>query len=370
MRATKSQFQIITYLFLLVSYFFISSCLSTEKQKTQIQDINPPSSDSITLMSFNVENLFDTKKDPHKDDSTYLPIDLKKNKYHKKKCKKIKRKKWRNQCIHWDWNESVLEEKLKRIAHSITQIKSPIGPDILCLQEIENLNVLNQLNNNYLNSSNYTPLLIEGNDARGIDVAFLTRLKIINKPILHPIAFDSISKKVLRDTRGILESHFKLPNGDTLIGFCVHFPAPFHPQYFREQALAFLNQLLKDRLKQTPYVFAAGDFNITSTEDSKFQVHKKLISPHWVSAEKIGCKNCLGTNYYPPKKEWSFLDKILLSKNFMNPNDWTVIVESIQIANQGPHQSTNKNTPAAFEPKEPTGVSDHWPLILTISNSH
>ena len=34
----------------------------------------PPSGETVTLMTFNVENLFDSEDDPGKDDRTYLPI--------------------------------------------------------------------------------------------------------------------------------------------------------------------------------------------------------------------------------------------------------------------------------------------------------
>ena len=57
----------------------------------------------ITLMTFNVENLFDTEDDPGKDDYTYLPLAQKQTDEHKKKCAGIAVDRWRDQCLNWDW---------------------------------------------------------------------------------------------------------------------------------------------------------------------------------------------------------------------------------------------------------------------------
>ena len=60
----------------------------------------------ITVMTFNVENLFDTEDDPKKNDETFLPKAKKSSSEILKKCKKIKVRKWREQCLNCDWNET------------------------------------------------------------------------------------------------------------------------------------------------------------------------------------------------------------------------------------------------------------------------
>ena len=65
-----------------------------------------------------------------------------------------------------------IEQKLKSIAAAILQVDGGRGPDILALQEIENAGVLDRLRREYLAAANYRPpVLIEGEDLRGIDVA-------------------------------------------------------------------------------------------------------------------------------------------------------------------------------------------------------
>ena len=47
------------------------------------------SDSSITVMSYNVENLFDSLDDPGKDDKAYLPYSLKQNKDHIEACNRV-----------------------------------------------------------------------------------------------------------------------------------------------------------------------------------------------------------------------------------------------------------------------------------------
>ena len=66
----------------------------------------------IRIMTFNVENLFDTKHDEGKNDETYLPLAAKQNDAHRGKCARISVERWRDQCLFWDWNERVLDRRL------------------------------------------------------------------------------------------------------------------------------------------------------------------------------------------------------------------------------------------------------------------
>ena len=51
-------------------------------------------------MTYNVDNLFDTKDDMGKDDKAFLPASFKKNAYHKGHCRGIEVKKWRDECLY------------------------------------------------------------------------------------------------------------------------------------------------------------------------------------------------------------------------------------------------------------------------------
>ena len=121
--------------------------LTAETQETQ----------SVSIMTFNVENLFDTVHDEGKNDQTYLPLDQKQGQAHINRCSYISVKRWRDQCLFWDWSEAVLEQKLKVIGASIKQVNNGQGPDIIAFQEIENLSILERLRTEQLGDLGYLP---------------------------------------------------------------------------------------------------------------------------------------------------------------------------------------------------------------------
>lgn len=323
---------------------------------------------SLTIMTFNVENLFDNVDDPGKDDGTYLALTDKQNDDHRAACARIEVPHWRNQCLDWDWNDAVVDRKLRVIADAILQVGDGRGADIIALQEVENIRILERLRTEYLSAAEYLPsVLIEGNDLRGIDVAFLSRLPLVGEPALHPIVFEDIPEERVRDTRGILQADFLLPDGSLLSGFAVHFPAPFHPTGMRETAYTRLNALLAALPAERP-AFAAGDFNTTSKEDSNLDLLGRFVRPRWTVAHEVGCDGCPGTQYYAPDDSWSFLDMIIWSPTRDRGVDatWEIRADSIAIANRTAAQVTADGTPARFELPQGHGVSDHWPLIMTI----
>jgi predicted extracellular nuclease len=95
----------------------------------------------LVIMTWNTFNFFDSQDDPDHDDSVLPP--------------------------------EAVQAKLE----AISSIIRSINPDLVALQEVENLTLLERLNQRGgLNYPNV--VLIEGNDPRGIDVGLLTRLKI------------------------------------------------------------------------------------------------------------------------------------------------------------------------------------------------
>ncbi len=322
---------------------------------------------SVSIMAFNVENLFDTVDDDGKDDKTFLPLSAKQDPTHIEACESIEVDRWRRQCLEWDWDDEVLDLKLQRVADAILQVDGGHGPDIVALQEIENLVILERLRVDYLAAAGYRPgILIEGQDLRGIDVAFLSRLPLAEEPTLHPLQFpDSIPKDREQDSRGVLQADFKLPDGDVLTGFSVHFPAPFHPTPMRRIAYGHLNQL-KAALPDGRLAFAAGDFNTTSAENLTENLLGEFVRPHWTVAHEVGCRQCPGTSYYAPRQDWSFLDMVLWSGD----GSWSLDTESVEIPNAANEQSRMLDTgvpaPKRFNIETLAGISDHYPVLVRI----
>ena len=321
--------------------------------------------DAVTIMTFNVQNLFDNVDDPGKDDKAYLPIDAKQSATHIAECNEIEVASWRNECLTLDWSDAVIDHKLSVLAETIRQVADGRGADIIAFQEVENVSILNRLRTGYLADSGYLPaILIEGNDTRGIDVGFLSKLPLAEPAVLHPLTIVGFPERA-GDTRGVLQATFELPDGSLLTGFAVHFPAPYHPTEMRVAAYEHLSGL-RNALPDDHHVFAAGDFNTTSKEDAAFGLLDKYAHPHWTVAHDIGCDSCRGSYFYHRDSTWSFLDMILFAPARGGKTTAQIRANSVQIANLIAAQRGADGTPQAFRAAERTGVSDHWPMIATV----
>ena len=319
----------------------------------------------VTIMTFNVQNLFDNVDDPGKDDKAYLAIAAKQNDDHIFECNEIPVASWRDECLNLDWSDAAIEFKLSVLAEAIRQINDGRGPDIIALQEVENAGILDRLSKEYLADSGYLPaILFEGQDLRGIDVAFLSKLPLAEPAKLHPLRFPDHPERE-KDTRGVLEATFVLPDGALLTGFSVHFPAPFHPTEMRVAAYEHLAGL-RARVPDDNYVFAAGDFNTTSTEVEQTGLLEQYARPHWTIAHELGCGGCKGTHYYSRDGNWSFLDMILWSPACCENATWQIRANSVRVANRTAAQVTAAATPLRHNSVARQGVSDHWPLVLSI----
>jgi endonuclease/exonuclease/phosphatase family metal-dependent hydrolase len=336
---------------ILLIAFAVSACTKTD----------PPS--SVTIMTFNVQNVFDNIDAPGKDDKAYLPIGDKQTEAHIAECNTIPVESWRDECLNLDWSDEAIDHKLAVISATIQQVNDGRGPDIIALQEIENVDILERLRTGYLADSNYLPaVLLEGTDIRGIDVAFLTRLPISAAPTLHALNLPANFADRAGDTRGLLQATFELPDGSLLTGFSVHFPAPFHPTEMRVFAYEHLNAV-RGQVPPEHNIFAAGDFNTTSIENDREGMLERFIRPDWAISNDY-CERCPGTQYYSRDESWSFLDMVVFAPSDNADSAWQV--RSVEIANQLPAQITENGTPNRYRSAERIGVSDHWPVLMTL----
>ena len=145
------------------------------------------SNSSFSVMTLNVNNLFDELDDPKKDDKAYLPIELKQTNKHINSCNRVPVNSWKNECLYLDWDTETKDAKLKNLARDIL-LYDETGPDILALQEVDNINILEQLYR-LLEPYGYIDLeLLESKDYRGIDTAIISKFEIIDST-LHYIKF-------------------------------------------------------------------------------------------------------------------------------------------------------------------------------------
>lgn len=346
----------------LVLTALLFSC--THAPKNPFQGSQPVN--RISLMSYNVENLFDTQKDEGKQDYTFLPLGYKKN--HSEVLAYCERQSGgrRKECLNLDWNAKTLSSKIEALGGSILQVYER-GPDILMLQEVENINVLKQLNDQALQAANYkTVVLIEGEDTRGIDVGLLSRLDLAGQPKLHSIQWKEALEYSPRATRGILQVPLKLPGGETLHVFVLHFPSQASPTIYRKDGVETIKTLVS-KIPESDYWVVGGDWNITYSENEKSGLVSKDLASIGHVTHLVGCQKCKGTHNY--RKDWSFLDMMVFSKNFKGTDKaqgYKLKPESITVPMWGPGQAKASGRPYRFDPEKHKGVADHFPIYAEI----
>lgn len=329
-------------------------------------------SKSISVMTYNLENLFDTEHDEGKEDYTYLPKKIKDaSKVIQAHCRSLSNPYYRRTCFNLDWSERVLEAKISNISkvirlHSKNRVQ---GPDILVMQEVENKNVLAILAKNL----NYKYLsLLEGEDSRGIDVAVLSQYPIVSEKI-HNFSLKPYSS---RKTRPILEVDIKV--GSKIVSvFANHWPS----QGNVDQTRLIASEVLKNKAlkSKADLVIATGDFNTSS--DDKVNGIRRNILPHFVDVETIGRQRgqapVKGTHWY--RGVWESLDRIFVRKDdkeFIDYSSFEIVYHpfmlkehTLDMPNEDEDENQllkpiKENIPNRFDPVNLTGFSDHLPVVI------
>ncbi|MBI3018029.1 MAG: hypothetical protein HYY62_08610, partial [Deltaproteobacteria bacterium] len=123
----------------------------------------------ISIMAYNVENLFDATDDGvNQEDPAYLPLEVKKSWTVNKCLSRVGF--YRTLCDTLDWTQEKYEAKLQKIAKVLLDYNSG-GADVISFEELENRRVITDLWTKYLKSRGYQTLVhFESPSARGIDV--------------------------------------------------------------------------------------------------------------------------------------------------------------------------------------------------------
>jgi hypothetical protein len=321
----------------------------------------------FSVMTYNVENLFDTIHDKGTEDYPTLPLaEKKKSKEVQKFCAGVKNSYYQKECFEQDWNKDVLEVKLNNLAEVIQSVNNGQGADNMLMAEVENLRVLKMLVNGKLKKLGYkTVVLIEGPDTRGIDPAFVSKFPQVGKAKLHLIPYqdDNADRlKIAKKSRGILEVTVRAPNKKNITFLSAHFPSQANPTEWRAQAIQFAKGLMAQYQKEGRAVIFGGDLNIIATEETENGYFSQEMSAVGDVSHLVGCKSCQGSHNY--KGEWSFLDVLVYSKNLKDLG-FELLPASIQIVKTTVNSKDN-GTPLRFDEEKKTGASDHFPLFSVI----
>tara|TARA_B100000925_G_C21991096_1_gene466881 strand:- start:253 stop:1383 length:1131 start_codon:yes stop_codon:yes gene_type:complete len=348
---------------------------------------------TISVMSYNLENLFDTLHDEGKEDYTFLPLIRKeRDPVIRSFCYKIPNPKYRHECFNLDWSAPVLLNKIRNLAKIIKESNKGRGPDILILQEVENYNSLQKLINLGLDGEGYEELvIIEGPDRRGIDVAIVSRFPLAKDVKYHQIdlteAFPSVlSIDEIKKTRGILEATFSI-QGKHLSVFANHWPSQANPNITRIISAQVLKKAIYNH--PNPYI-VAGDFN-TEKNDRENGIKDILMDPNskemlvdaegeYINSITETNRFSKGTHFYRGK--WNSLDKILIPSRYIYGNckqrpclkpfwdSFEIIYEDFMLEEISYEQDGEiifEKIPKRFDPETGLGASDHLPILLRLS---
>lgn len=246
---------------------------------------------------YNVENLFDTTNDPEKEDDEFTP-DSEKN-----------------------WNEERYLKKLDRIAEVISAMGGDEFPAIMGLSEVENLETLGDLCGlEQLKKAKYEPVLVEGPDQRGIDVALIYSKTKFKVQAVSTFGIETGEGE--RPTRDILHVKGKLKGGPAIHILVNHWPSRYggaeKTEPKRIAAAKVLSMVVDSIFQASPDegVFCLGDFNDYPDNRSLSEILPTGEGRTLVNLMKGLDEAKRGSYNY--RGEWGFLDQIIVSANLVD----------------------------------------------------
>lgn len=318
---------------------------------------------NLKVVTTNFENHFDHLHDAGKEDFTYLPLVVKRTLPEALAWCENQTGYYRESCFNLDWTEEVFERKSQRIAEVMNGVFFPSQPDVIVVQEVENMNALESVARKL--GPKYRAVLIEGPDERGIDTGVITRLNVLSSQ-LH--SFNTVSG---RPTRGILEVVVQAGNYKVTV-LANHWPSQNNPDGNRMNAGEKLLQAAKAAQKRSDLVIAAGDFNTSS--DDELNALETYVYPNFLDAESSARR--LGVKFeaqasYSHRGVWASLDHIFLMKGSrltrkVDFSQVSLYTEQGKLIENYVFQGRNESRPVRYDHETGEGYSDHLPLAMTI----
>lgn len=262
---------------------------------------------SFLIAQYNVENLFDTIDNPHKNDNEFLPDG---------------RKEWTSER-YWD--------KQEKIAKVISSIDTKHFPDLISLVEIEDIVVLQDLvKEKSIAKAKYKIIHHEGPDARGIDCALLYNpktFKLVSTNFYQVKMEDNNYFK----TREILYAKGLLKTKEELHVFVNHWPSrrggeeKSAPK--RNLAASVLKHAVDSIFRVDPQakIVILGDFNDETNNKSIKDIlgataDKNRKEPYLYDMATLQDLKGEGSYYYWRTKEWNMIDQMIISSALLNDN--------------------------------------------------
>ncbi|MEM1339324.1 MAG: endonuclease [Bacteroidota bacterium] len=307
----------------------------------------------LVIAFYNLENLFDTRNDPHTLDDDFTPSGFKR------------------------WKERKLRSKIKKLGKAISRIgdDETLGPPVvLGVAEVENSKVMDMLlSSKHLRSVPYDYVHFDSPDERGIDTSLVYNTEYFEVLHAEPLPLIIEDSSGDRDwTRDILYVEGKL-QGERIHLFVNHWPSRREgvvetaPSRIKA-ANTLLGKLdaISETSSEEVHAIVMGDFNDDPRSESIQNIMhsglfinpmEKLLSPYSGSA-----------NY---KGKWNLFDQIILSHSFLNHEAGTHSFQKAAIFAprflkewKGRYKGNPYRTYAGR--KYLGGYSDHFPVYVVM----
>jgi endonuclease/exonuclease/phosphatase family metal-dependent hydrolase len=345
------------------SSFFISIILlfaSFSKCSFFPESENPK---EIVIVSYNVHNLFDDVRNG----TEYPEFDP----------------------SYGMWTSALYRQRLNNIAEVISATEPGRGPDIICLQEIENKKVIKDLTTVWLKKFSYTDYISADNEKSAITTGIISRYpikKTLNHSLYLP-EFDNL--------RIITESVIDIYNTDFYIFNC-HLKSKLggdeETEPARIKAAEAITTRCREIFRENPdaKIIIAGDLNVNIDEYTRR--NKKYLTAIMPLSEMgmFNSKEVLVVTgnkqevvlsedsivFYSPwfeghetgsylyRNSWETLDHFLLTAPFFSNKNFEY--SGFKVLNNREFSDIN-GAPLTWNSRTRTGYSDHFPIILFLS---
>ena len=336
-------------------------------------------SQTHVIMSYNVENLFDTERDTTINDEDFTPEG------------------------RYNWTEDKYWHKvdqkakvLQRIAQVTRQHTTTQWPILVGMQEVENRSVLQDLANSpRIRAARYQIVHYDSPDRRGVDVAFFYCAEVIEYVSSKPILVRGGDFPNMR-TRDILWFTGKI-DGEIFHFFNNHWPSRLGGQQAssprRELAASILRHVVDSIQNAAPHerIVIMGDFN---DETNNISIHHVLRAKNRRDLQEGDLFNPFydmqraGLGTLPFRDSWSLFDMIIVSQNMIDGSggfqlrppprpatsirnrrlqefEAVIFKEPFLLEQEGPRQGYTWRS--FIGPTYQWGFSDHLPVYIFIS---
>ncbi|MEX0967551.1 MAG: endonuclease/exonuclease/phosphatase family protein [Bacteroidia bacterium] len=336
--------------------FFISACGTLRKPAAE------PEEQFILhqkrVVSYNVENLFDTLNAPRKSDGAFTP------------------------GSDHNWNTKRYQAKLEKLADVISWSGEEVPILLIGLAEVENQEVVEDLlKTGSLATRPFALIHEESPDNRGIDVALA-----YDSTLFRSLAHQAIEVRFPFDpdknTRDILYVKGIVNELDTLHIFVNHWPSRWggeeasRPRRIRAAEVLRLKLDSLFAINAETQIIIMGDFNDEPTDHSLYATLKATGQDEWLSAASL--YNFMyplqqqGLGSYNYRGNWNMLDQIIVSGILKSNSDSTAIratkagVFSRKEMMYGSDSTNLRPNRTYGGSKYFGGYSDHLPVYLDI----